>query len=136
MALKDRVWVALREVRPPGGARDLVGAGLVQRVAACGDDVTVTLAGVAADAQPAIRDAVTTAVRALPDPPAVRVEFAARTMPGAPASRAAAPEGRARPATIRTVLAVGSGKGGVGKSTVAVNLAVALARQGLAVGLL
>jgi len=42
----------------------------------------------------------------------------------------------ARPPGVRRVVAVGSGKGGVGKSTVAVNLALALARRGLRVGLL
>ena len=58
-------------------------------------------------------------------------------------SRAAVDQGRPkapvptdRPAHVRRVLAVASGKGGVGKSTVAVNLAVALARRGLSVGVL
>lgn len=41
-----------------------------------------------------------------------------------------------RPATVKSILAIGSGKGGVGKSTVSSNLAVALAQQGRRVGLL
>jgi ATP-binding protein involved in chromosome partitioning len=44
--------------------------------------------------------------------------------------------GQVRLATVSHVIAVGAGKGGVGKSTVAVNLALALAREGLSVGLL
>jgi len=55
----------------------------------------------------------------------------------APASRAPSPQGGA-PALpgVKHVIAVGAGKGGVGKSTVSLNLAVALARRGYAVGLL
>lgn len=45
-------------------------------------------------------------------------------------------EGAMKPAGVKTILAVGSGKGGVGKSTVSANLAVALARAGKRVGLL
>ncbi len=57
----------------------------------------------------------------------VAIEFAAAEVPGAPAT--------GRP-NMRHVIAVGAGKGGVGKSTVSVNLAVGLARGGHAVGLL
>ena len=46
------------------------------------------------------------------------------------------PPERKLPEGVRAIVAVGAGKGGVGKSTVAVNLAVALAREGLKVGLL
>jgi ATP-binding protein involved in chromosome partitioning len=62
--------------------------------------------------------------------------------PGAQASRPAAPQtpttNQSTPALpdVRHIIAVGAGKGGVGKSTVAVNLAVGLARKGHAVGLL
>jgi ATP-binding protein involved in chromosome partitioning len=62
---------------------------------------------------------------------------AARTAGGPGALGQGQPQrGQERPAGVRHVIAVGSGKGGVGKSTVAANLAVALANQGLRVGLM
>ena len=71
---------------------------------------------------------VLTAERAAPTPPPPE-----RNPGGGGAGRS---QGRIELPGVKAVVAVASGKGGVGKSTVAVNLAVALARQGLAVGLM
>jgi len=57
--------------------------------------------------------------------------------PGPPGSRPPTPQSTARPLPdVKHIIAVGAGKGGVGKSTIAVNLAVGLARKGHAVGLM
>lgn len=132
MALKDRIWQVLKTVSYPGYNRDLVSFGLVQRVVACEGEVTVSLAigHLAPEAQQAIVAAVRMALEPLPEVKTLQVEVeepspTLRAAPRAPMK----PEGR-------RVLAVGSGKGGVGKSTVAVSLAVALANQGLRIGLL
>src|SRR5690242_6137664 len=72
-------------------------------------------------------------------PVKIPISDAARVRPGssdgtaAPKPQHGQPEGVSR---VKNIIAVGSGKGGVGKSTVAVNLAVALAKQGAKVGLL
>lgn len=93
-----------------------------------------------------VRDAAEAALKAMPGMARVSVVLTAETAPvgrKASLSPAAVDQGRAkapvptdRPAHVKRVLAVASGKGGVGKSTVAVNLAAALARSGLSVGIL
>jgi ATP-binding protein involved in chromosome partitioning len=95
-----------------------------------------------------VRDAAEAALKALPGMTRVAVVLTAEAVT-APAprraslspqaidqGRARAPVATDRPAHVRQVLAVASGKGGVGKSTVAVNLAVAFAARGLSVGIL
>jgi ATP-binding protein involved in chromosome partitioning len=97
-----------------------------------------------------VRDAAEAALKAMPGMAKVSVILTAETAPaaapprrGASLSPAAVEQGRPkapvptdRPAHVRRVLAVASGKGGVGKSTVAVNLAAALAARGLSIGVL
>ena len=70
-----------------------------------------------------------------PGPGVTRMRKGAR-LAHDPQAQPAPPAEAERPAHVKRVIAVASGKGGVGKSTISVNLAVALARQGLKVGLL
>jgi ATP-binding protein involved in chromosome partitioning len=80
--------------------------------------------------KPAFADQVKNRLRAVEGVKDVFVSFAA-------APKAAAPQAPANPLpNVKHVVAVGAGKGGVGKSTVAVNLAISLAQEGSKVGLL
>ncbi len=135
MALKDDVWQALRKVPYPGYSRDVVSFGLVQRVAACDGAVTVSLAigRLSPETRDVIARDVQAAVRALPGVQQVRIEIGESARMSHAHAAPAASGARDR---IKHVIAVGSGKGGVGKSTVAVNIAVALARDGLRIGLM
>jgi len=95
--------------------------------------LVLSVEGLARDAAERLNAAVDLAVRRVAGVTATRIVLTAERG-SAPAAAAAARPGPVP--GIRTIVAVASGKGGVGKSTVAANLAVALARRGLAVGLL
>jgi ATP-binding protein involved in chromosome partitioning len=134
---------ALGTVPYPGLTRDIASLGMVNHVSVCDGRVKVQLALRTEDSSIPARLEHAIASRLAPlGATAVAVEIVTPTLTPRPAPSGAArgsPDpwaDQVRLASVRHIVAVGAGKGGVGKSTVAVNLALALARGGLRVGLL
>jgi ATP-binding protein involved in chromosome partitioning len=132
MLSQESILNALKTVKYPGFSRDIVSFGIVKQAQIDGGAIALQIQLTSGNAQVAqqLKADCTKALTALPGVERIAVDVQMPTA-GAPA-----PTATNKMAGIAKVVAVASGKGGVGKSTVSVNLACALARLGLKVGLL
>ena len=136
MLSQEIVLNALKSVKYPGFSRDIVSFGLVKEIVAAGSAVTVSLQ--LTTAQPEIAQQIKADAEAvLKNLPGASNVHVAVKMPAAGQAQPSNPfSNQSRVPGVKRVVAVASGKGGVGKSTCSANLACALEHLGHKVGLL
>src|SRR5438132_2221679 len=126
---EDQILSALKQVQDPDLRKDIVSLGFIRNLKIDSGNVSfdMNLTTPACPVKDQMRDEALALVKGLPGVENVEIKMTAEVRQ-APALDKTALSG------VRNIVAVGSGKGGVGKSTIAVNIAATLAAEGARVG--
>ena len=144
MTLSGPIFDALSKVNDPELHRSITELGMVQSISQTGDrvDLTILLTISGCPMRDRLKNDIESAVVALPDVASVQIEFGVMNEEQRANIKKLLRNGReafisfAQADSLTRVIGVASGKGGVGKSSLTTNLAVAAAQKGLRVGIL
>jgi len=136
MPTEQDIRTALGNVRYPGFSRDILSFGLVKGIQIEGNNVTIEISVATRDPNipRLIHEQAMDVLKKVSGVGEVKLNFDIKDPPGA-GTTASDKLGKSSIPGVKKVIAIASGKGGVGKSTVASNLAVAMSQSGLRVGL-